>query len=166
MTLYDDTNGQSLVISPNDIRRCLPPQFTVGDTVPITLAFLQRNPQPLNTGQPVFNYLDFSASGVVLAVGPGGIHPSASNSLYPASTVAIVTDVVGTSTNPAIQVLNLAQSPTASVSIWTAQSAAAVTVTSLSGTVTQRVAIPAGTYGGTFTLTTNSLTTAPIPFAA
>src|ERR1700690_1531009 len=77
MTLYDDTNGQSLVISPNDIRRCLPPQFTVGDTVPITLAFLQRNPQPLNTGQPVFNYLDFSASGVVLAVGPGGITPTA-----------------------------------------------------------------------------------------
>lgn len=232
MIIYVDTTAQALVISPNDTRRCLPPKLTAGDTVPITLAFLQRNPQPLNTGQPVYIYLDFSSAGALLSVGPFGALPtsgsffltwgedttpelawdisqydlatalnalasitaaggvsvsgpitgpyqitfiengaqaaftSASNSLFPASTVTITTDIVGSATNPAIQFVTLGQSATAKVSSWTAQASPAITVTSIQGTVIQRVAIPAGTYGGTFTLTTNGNTTAAIPFAA
>lgn len=44
--------------------------------------------------------------------------------------------------------------------------AAAVSVASINGTITQRISIPPGTYGGSFTLTLNGNTTAPIPFAA
>ena len=232
MTIYVDTTAQFLVISPTDIRRCLPPLLTAGDKVPITLAFLQRNPQPLNTGQPVYNYLDFHSLGVVLSVGPLGAIPSAgtftltfganttpalawnissyalsvalnalasivsaggvsvtgnisgpyqitflsngaqslitsaANALFPTTTVTIVTDQVGSATNPAVQVITLAQPATATVSSWTAQASPAITVTSLSSTVIQRVAIPLGTYAGTFTLTYNGYTTAAIPFAA
>ncbi len=77
MTLYVDTTSGSLVINPNEVRRCLPPNFDVGDTVPVTLAFLQRNPQPLNTGYPVFTYLDLHSSGIVLSIGPLGAPPAA-----------------------------------------------------------------------------------------
>lgn len=233
MTIYVDTSSQSLVISPNDIRRCLPPALTAGDTVPVVLAFLQRNPQPTNTGQPIYNYLDFSSSGVKLSVGPFGSAPTGGaftltfggnttpllawnisayalqvalnalasitsaggvavtgniagpyrivfvsngaqalftsatpNSLFPSSTVAVTTDQAGTSTTPATQVITLGQAATVVAAISTPQSSPAVTVTSLQGTVIQRVSIPAGTYGGTFTLTTNGNTTAAIPFAA
>ncbi len=232
MLIYVDTTGQSLVVSPNDVRRCLPPQLTAGDTVPIALAFLQRNPQPLNTGQPIFNYLDFHSSGVVLSVGPFGAPPSsgsffltfganttpaldwnissydladalnalasivsaggvsvlgnvggpweitflsngsrsafssASNALVPASSVTIASEVTGTATNPSVQVITLAQVATAKVTSWTPQAAPVITVTSIQGNVIQRVSIPAGTYGGSFTLTYNGNTTAAIPFAA
>lgn len=231
MLIYVDTTAQSLVISPNDVRRCLPPKITAGDTVPITLAFLQRNPQPLNTGQPVYTYLDFSAAGVILSVGPFGLAPTggtftltwltsttpalpfnincydlsvalnaltdvtanggvivtgdvggpfvvtfllpavrdaitAVSGLFPASTVTIGTSQSGTTLIPATQTITLSQVAPVQVSSWTPQSAAAITITQLQGNVIQRIAIPAGTYGGSFTLTLNGNTTAAIPFAA
>lgn len=231
MLIYVDTTSKSLVISPNDVRRCLPPKITAGDTVPVTLAFLQRNPQPLNTGQPVYTYLDFSAAGVILSVGPFGLAPTggtftltwltsttpalsfnincydlsvalnaltdvtanggvtvtgdvggpfvvtfllpavrpaitAVSGLFPASTITIGTSQAGTTLIPATQTITLSQVAPVQVSSWTPQSAAAITVTQLQANVIQRVAIPAGTYGGSFTLTLNGQTTAAIPFAA
>lgn len=230
-TLYVDISRSALVVSPQTTQRCLPPALTVGDTVPLTLAFLQRNPQPLNTGQPLYNYVDMSGADIVLSLGPnlgapisgsfpltlgansvtvtslvssydltvalnslasvttaGGVAvsgpvggpfritfltngaqtliTSGANALVPLSTVTIATDVTGTSSNPAVQVLTLAQAETVQVTDWTPQSAAAVTVTQLQTNAIQQVSIPAGTYGGTFNLTINGLTTPALPFNA
>lgn len=230
--LYVDTSRNCLVVSPQTVNRCLPPGYTVGDTAPITLAFLQRNPQPLNTGQPIFNYVDMSAAGIVLALGSAGPLPAAgtftvtwtgsttaplpfncscydlaaalnalssisvnggvavqgtiggpftiefllpavraafttdASNLYPASTIGIAINTAGTTTVPARQTLTLGQSAALTLNTFTPQSAAAITVTQLAANVTQRVAIPAGTYGGSFTLTVNALTTPALPFAS
>lgn len=232
MLIYVDTTSKSLVISPNDVRRCLPPKITAGDTVPVTLAFLQRNPQPLNTGQPVYTYLDFSSAGVELSVGPAGSPPtggfwtlafmssttpelawnissydlaaainamadvvtaggvtvtgnaggpwqvtfnnfgiqnqftSPNPGLLPGSTVVISSDNPGSTTLQNTFFVALEQIATVIVSSWTPQAAAAIAVTQLQANVIQRVSIPAGTYGGSFTLTLNGNTTAAIPFAA
>lgn len=232
MNIFVDTTANALVISPVSPARCLPPRMTVGDMQPVTLNFLARNQQPLNTGQPVYNYVDYSSLGVVLSLGLRNVGPTGgtftlswgaqttgplafnissyalsvalnalssivanggvvvsgniggpfqitwnlnavrdlftapNNSLSPLSGIAIATDLAGTTTNPAIQSLSLTQDPVSVVDSWTPQTAPAVTVTSLNGTVTQRVSIPSGTYGGSFTLTTNGQTTPAIPFSA
>lgn len=232
MFLNVDTTRNALVASQANPIRVAGPVIVVGDTVPVTLVFLQRNTQALNTGSPIYNFQDFSAAGVVFSLGPintpptggtftltfganttpalpynvspyalsdalnllasvvsaGGVtvagqiggpffvtfvsngvqsaFTSAANALFPASVVGITTDRAGSSTNPAVQAITLVQSQAAQISSWTAQSAAAVTVTQISGNAIQRVSIPAGTYGGSFTLTYNGNTTAAIPFAA
>lgn len=231
-TLYLDLTRGALVVSPVNTDRVLPPVLTVGDKVSVTLAFLQRNQQPLNTGQPIYNYVDESAAGIVLSLGMQGAQPTAgtftltfgattspaipynvnaytllvilnamasiiaaggvtvsgqvggpfqirfitngaqaaitvtTNGLFPASSIVVATTQVGASTNPACQVLTIKQTPVVQLSSWTAQPAAAITVTSISTTVIQQVAIPAGTYGGSFTLTYNGNTTVAIPFDA
>lgn len=230
-TLYVDTTAGALVVSPVNPGRCLPPALTVGDTLPLVLAFLQRNPQPLNTGNPIYNYLDFSSAGVVFSLAPqgaasagvfsltfganttgalpfncssydlslalnglasiiaaGGVTVSGNvggpfqvrfitngaqaamtvgvNGIFPTSSITIATSQTGTAALPACQVVTFTLAAAVQLNTWTPQAAAAVTVTSLNGTVTQRVAIPAGTYGGSFTLTTNGNTTPAIPFAA
>lgn len=231
-TLYIDTTANALVTSPITPARCLPPVLTVGDTVSLVLAFLQRNQWPLNTGTPVYNYLDFSGSDVVFTLGnqqaqptsgtfplawstdtfqglawnissyalsaalnagtaitaAGGVSvtgpiggpfvvtfvtngaqvafTSGANSLFPGGAVTITQGSTGTGANPSIQNITLAQSALATVSAWTAQASAAVTVASLESDIIQRITIPAGTYGGTFTLTTNGNTTVAIPFNA
>ncbi len=76
-TIYVDTSASALVVSPQTTQRCLPPILTAGDTLQITLAFLQRNPQPLNTGKPIYLYQDFSASAVKFLLGNGGMPPAA-----------------------------------------------------------------------------------------
>lgn len=232
MQLFVDTTSQALVIGPNDTRRVLPPIVTIGDKVPFVVSFLQRNPQPLNTGNPVYNYQDMSAAAIVLAIGPslnpptngsftltfganttdplpwsvdplalsaalnalasittaGGVTVTGpiggpfaitfntpaitalmtvgTNSLFPATAVAIARSATGSATIAEVQTITLQQGSTAKITAWTPQGAPAIVVTSIQGTVTQRVAIPAGTYGGTFTLTLNGNTTAAIPFAA
>jgi len=230
-TLFIDTTANSLVVSAVNPTPCLPPVLTVGDTVSLQVAFLQRNPQPLNTGYPIYNYLDFSAQDMVFNLGgvanppaagtfslsfasvataqlpfnlsaadmsvalnglstiisAGGVTVSgpiggpfyvrfitngvraaivqASSALWPAANASITTSIAGTTTNPAVQVITIFQSVVQQVSSWTAQASAAVTVTQLSANLIQRVAIPAGTYGGTFTLTYNGATTVAIPYA-
>lgn len=232
MTIYVDTSSQSLVVSPNDIRRCLPPNFTAGDTIPITLAFLERNPQPINTGQPVFNYVDMDGADIVLSFGPFGAAPTAgsfqltfgadttaalawnisqydlevelnalasvttaggvnvlgpiggpwqiafivngartamaspANALFPASSVTAALAQVGTANNPAIQVVTLGQLATATIDSWTPQTSPSIGVIQIQANVIQRITIPPGTYGGTFTLTINGSTTAAIPWNA
>ena len=234
MNLYIDTSAGTLVLSPIATAPCLPPALAVGDLVPVTLSFLQRNAQPLNTGNPVYNYLDFSAQDVVLSIGPindlptggtfelswggdttvplafntssymlsvalneldsitaaGGVGvmgnlggpytvmfnetglraeiTATANALNPACSITVQFDEAGSSTMPSIQVLTLAVAPQASIQpeAWTPQASAAVTVTSLQGNVIQRVAIPAGTYAGSFTLTYNGNTTVALPFNA
>jgi len=232
MNLYVDTTAGALVLSPTNALRCLPPALRAGDKIPIVAAFLQRNPQPLNTGVPVFNYLDFSSSAVVLTIGAppcdqlggtftltfgsdttpalaadisqyelsvalnalayvisaGGVivtgniggpftiafigngiqsaFTATSAALAPAASISIATSIAGTVNNPAVQVITFVPAPIAQVTSWTAQPSPAITVTQLQGNVIQRVAIPAGTYGGTFTLTYNGNTTTAIPFAA
>lgn len=229
--IYVDVTRSCLVASPVNIARVLPPPLTIGDTVPVTLAFLQRNPQPLNTGQPIYNYVDMSAAGIVLSVATptpaiptlgdfalsfgsdmtdllpwncssydltvalnalasiitaGGVTVSgnvggpffarfvangaqalltvAANALYPASSISVVQYQAGSTAVPESQAITLAQLTAAQVSFWAPQSAAAITVTSLQANIIQRVSIPAGTYGGSFTLTINSLTTPALPF--
>lgn len=230
--LYVDTSRGALVVSPVSAQRCLPPVLTLGDTVAITLAFLQRNPQPLNTGQPLYLYVDQSSSGISLAIGSAGPLPTAGTftltwsgsttaalpfnasqydvaaalnllssvianggvsvqgniggpftvefllpavraaftadvtNLYPVSTAAIAVNIAGTTTVPGRQTISFSQAPALVLNTWTPQSAAAIAVTSLQANVIQRVAIPAGTYGGIFTLTINGLTTPAIPFNA
>lgn len=231
-TLYIDLSRNALVVSPVNTARCLAPGLTVGDTVPLTLAFLLRNPQPLNTGTPIYLYQDFSAQGVTFNLGTiqspptdgtftltwggdttaqlpfnlsaydlsvalnalpgvivaGGVTisgnvngpfkirfitngaratiTSVANALFPPSIVTIAPSQTGTATNPSCQVLSFNQNPIVALNAWTPQAAAAVTVTSLSTTVIQRVSIPAGTYGGSFTLTYNGATSIAIPFNA
>jgi hypothetical protein len=231
MKLFVDTTRCALVSSPTNPVRVQPPTVTVGDTIPLTLAFLTRNPQPLNTGYPIFNYLDLSAAGVVFSIGLQEGQPSAgtfpltfgastaivafnvsayalsvalnllpsiiavggvtvtgpicgpysisfvangvqalftsgANALFPACVVRIVTDLAGTLSNPAVQVVGLWEGQAVQVSSWIPQAAAAVIVAPLSGNLIQRVIIPLGTYGGSFTLSYNGNTTAAIPFAA
>lgn len=230
--LYIDTSTSALVVSPTTTTRCSPPALTAGDTVNLLLAFLERNPQPLNTGVPIYLYEDFSAENVVFTLGSavspptsgtfalawsadtfqglawdissyalsellnagtaltaaGGVvitgpiggpfvitfvtngvrvtFTSPANSLFPASTVALTQLATGSGSQPSIQQITLAQVAPVTVSSWTPQAAAAVTVEPLETTVIQRITIPAGTYGGTFTLTTNGNTTVAIPFNA
>jgi hypothetical protein len=233
MQLFLDTTALALVVGPNDTRRTLPPIITIGDKAPVTLTGLVRNPQPLNTGNPVYNYVDLSSAAIVLSIGPAANAPTngsftltfganttpaqpwnvdcitlgnalnalasivaaggvtvtgpiggpfyvtfgtlgvqstlltvGTNSLYPATGITITRSQTGTAALAEVQAITLQQQATAKVTAWTPQSAPAITVTSINGTVTQRVAIPAGTYGGTFTLTLNGNTTTPIPFAA
>jgi|SRR5579871_1088949 len=232
MQLFVDTTAQALVVGPNDTRRTLPPIVTIGDKAPVVLTGLVRNPQPLNTGNPVYNYVDLSAAAIVVSVGPitnapsngsftltfganttpalpwnvdpltlaaalnalasittaGGVLVTGpiggpfvvtfnvaavtalmtvgTNALFPATGITIARSATGTSTIAEVQTITIAQQAAAKITSWAAQPAAAITVTSISGTVTQRISIPAGTYGGTFTLTLNGNTTTPIPFAA
>jgi hypothetical protein len=77
MILYIDTTACALVLNPNTTLRILPPELTAGTKVPVTLAFLQRNALPLNTGYPVYNYLDFSGASPVLSIGPASLLPAA-----------------------------------------------------------------------------------------
>lgn len=231
-TLYVDTSRNALVVSPQTTQRCLPPVLTVGDTVPVTLAFLTRNPQPLNTGQPLYLYQDQSSAGIQLAIGSAGPLPTAgtftltwagsttaalpfncsaydlytalnalasiavnggvsvsgniggpftigfnlpavraaftadASNLYPVAAAAIAVNTAGTTTIPARQTISFAQNPAVVLSGLTPQAAAAITVTQAQANVIQQIAIPAGTYGGAFTLTINALTTPAIPFNA
>ena len=231
-TVYLDLARSLLVVSPVNVAVCRLPVLTAGDTVPFTIGFLQRNPQPLNTGNPIYNYVDMSGAGVVLNLGSAGSAPTAggftltwgaiatpalpfncssydvaaalnalssiasaggvavqgqiggpftvrflapamrsaftadATNLYPASIAAVATNTAGTSTTTAQQTISFGQAPAVSLSSRTPQSAAAIPVTSLQAEVIQQVAIPAGTYGGAFTLTINSLTTPAIPFNA
>lgn len=230
--LYVDLSRNALVISPVSALRCLPPALTLGDTDSLALSFLVRNPQPLNTGEPLYLYSDQSGAGVSLAIGSAGPLPTAgtftltwngsttpalpfnassydvaaainalasvavnggvkvqgniggpftvrfntpavhaaftadASNLYPASTAAIAVNTAGTTTTTSQQTISFAQAPALVLASFTAQAAAAITVTALQTTVIQRVAIPAGTYGGIFTLTINALTTPALPFNA
>lgn len=230
--LYVDTSRGALVVSPVSAQRCLPPVLTIGDTLALSLAFLQRNPQPLSTGTPIYTYVDMSAAGVTFSVGAQSPGPSAGvftltwlgsttpalpfncssydvftalnaldsishnggvsvqgniggpftvqflapavrqsftadgTNLYPPSTIAAAINIAGSTTAAARQTITLAQSQVVTISAWTPQPAPAVGIQAISGNLIQRVTIPAGTYGGVFTLSYNGTATTAIPFNA